>query len=84
MQISFTEYSKIIKIEIFSCGIHLTYFDQLSEVINMYNDNKIKRKNSREPCLGEFNAINLSNNSSVGENCPEVFHGDDVYKQSFF
>ena len=56
MQISFIEYSSIIKIEIFFCGIHVTYFDQLWEVKNTYNNKKIELKNSREPCFGECNS----------------------------
>ena len=50
----------------------------------MYTDKKIKRKNSREPCFGSvIQREKLLNNYPVGENCPEVFHGGDVYKQSF-
>ena len=50
----------------------------------MYNNKKIELKILESHVLGSvIQREKLLNNSPVGENCPEVFHGGDVYKQSF-
>ena len=64
-----------MKIEIFFGGIHLTYFDQLSEVKICILVRKKKRKDSREPCLGEFNEIKLWNNSQSAKIVHRFFMG---------